>query len=85
MIPSRVYSEIWGDLIGCAVRIEDVATDEFLAAFPDKAPFGCQRFYDLSVLRAAGVALPATPMAEGLRSLLVAIESQGLTLQGGGE
>lgn len=71
VIPARVYYEILGDLLGCAVRIEDVPTADFLAVHPDKAPLCCERVYDLTALSAAGVALPSTPLAEGLRQLLV--------------
>lgn len=66
-IESRAYYAIIADLLGVALQIEEVSVGEFLAANPDRQSFLCHRIYDLSKLRAAGLHVPATPIAEGLR------------------
>jgi nucleoside-diphosphate-sugar epimerase len=67
VIESRKYYQIIADVLGVPLRTEEVAIDAYLAANPDKAPFLCHRFYDLSRMKAAGLAAPSTPAAEALR------------------
>jgi nucleoside-diphosphate-sugar epimerase len=64
---SSAYYRILGGFLGCDVSIEEVPVAEFLIGQPDKAPFCCDRVYDLSALRAAGFTLPATTLERGLR------------------
>ncbi|MCE9590074.1 MAG: NAD-dependent epimerase/dehydratase family protein [Planctomycetes bacterium] len=68
VIESRTYYQIIADVLGVPLRTEEVALDAYLAAHPDKAPFLCHRFYDLTRLHAAGLAVPSTPVAEALRA-----------------
>lgn len=70
IIESQVYYRVLGQLLDREVTIEDVPVAGFLAEHPDKAPFCCDRVYDLSALQKAGLDLPATQLKDGLRQLL---------------
>lgn len=72
-VESREYYRVLGTLLGRDVSIEEVPVAEFLASHPEKAPFCCDRVYDLSALRAAGPAVPATPLSIGLQQQLEAM------------
>ena len=70
IVESREYYRVLGALLDRDVAIEEVPVAEFLAAHPDKAPFCCDRVYDLTALRAAGPKVPATLLSSGLRQQL---------------
>jgi nucleoside-diphosphate-sugar epimerase len=74
VIESRTYYRVLAALLGREVVIEDVPADEFLASHPDKAPFCCDRVYDLTALRSAGINLPATQLEDGLRRQLETLD-----------
>lgn len=59
-----------GRLLNRKVIIETVPVANFLAAHPEKAPFCCDRVYDLTALSASGLTMPATTLEYGLRHLL---------------
>lgn len=67
VVESRVYYQILGTLLDREVTIEDESTSAFLEAHPELAPFCCDRVYDLALLRATGLRLPATTLESGLR------------------
>ncbi len=75
-IESRAYYQIIADLLGLELCIEEVSVSEFLAANPDRQSFLCHRIYDLSKLRDAGLHVPATPIAEGLRQQVASLLAQ---------
>lgn len=66
-IESRDYYQIIADLLGVVLHVEEISVSEFLTANPERSSFLCHRIYDLSKLRNAGLHVPATPIAEGLR------------------
>ena len=67
IIESRTFYQIIADIIGSELQVEELAVGPFLDEDPESAPFLCHRIYDLSKLRAAGLAVPTTPLVEGLR------------------
>jgi nucleoside-diphosphate-sugar epimerase len=67
IIESREYYRIIADVLGVGLTVEEIPVDTYLAANPDKTPFMCHRIYDLAPLRACGLHVPGTPIAEGLR------------------
>lgn len=69
-VESREYYRVLGTLLDREVAIEEVPVAEFLASHPDKAPFCCDRVYDLTALHAAGPKVPATLLSSGLRQQL---------------
>jgi len=70
VIESRDFYQTLGRLLAREVTIEPVKVGEFLAEHPEKAPFCCDRVYDLSELIASGLTLPATSLEAGLRQQL---------------
>jgi len=72
IIESRTFYELIAEILEVPLRIEEEPVATFLAEQPDKAPFCCHRFYDLSALRAAGLAVPATPLVDGIRAHVTA-------------
>lgn len=67
LIESRDYYRIIADILEVDLCIKELPVDQHLSAHPETATFLCHRIYDLSKLRTAGVELPATPLAKGLR------------------
>lgn len=67
IIESRRYYEIIADVLGVELNVEELPVAEALAQQPELAPFLCHRIYDLQPLRLAGLKVPNTPIAEGLR------------------
>lgn len=66
-VENKSYYEIIGELLGCPVRIREIPLTGYVQLYPGYAGHLCHRIYDLSKLKKAGVALPATSLAEGLR------------------
>ncbi|MEO8613862.1 MAG: NAD-dependent epimerase/dehydratase family protein [Luteolibacter sp.] len=67
VLESRAYYQVLGRLLGREVMIEEVPVAGFLEEHPEKAPFCCDRSYDLSALKGSRLYLPATSLENGLR------------------
>jgi nucleoside-diphosphate-sugar epimerase len=67
IIESRQYYKIVADVLGAALKVDEVPVGAHLAAHPDAAPFLCHRIYDLAKLQRAGLPAPLTGIADGLR------------------
>jgi hypothetical protein len=67
IVESRDYYRIIADELGVPLRVEEVPVDATLRERPDLAPFLCHRIYDLRTLAESGLAVPSTPLADGLR------------------
>lgn len=72
VVTARSYYETLGHLLDREVEIESVPESSFLTEHPDKAPFCCNRVYELAQLRDTGVPPPATPLVVGFRQFLAA-------------
>lgn len=68
IFPSHDYYHTLGKLLDREVTIEDVPVAAFLAEHPDKAPFCCERVYDLTLLRSTQLHVPTTTLESGLRA-----------------
>lgn len=75
IVESVTYYEIVAELLGVALRVEELAVDAWLADRPASAPFLCHRIYDLSNLRDAGLPVPSTPLATGLAEHVEALRA----------
>lgn len=75
IVESFRYYEIVGEILGGKTSFEEINTAAFLMENPDKAPFCCDRVYDLSLLKASGLYVPTTPLEEGLRRQVEALQS----------
>jgi hypothetical protein len=59
------------------LEVEELPVAPYLRANPDKAPFLCHRFYDLSRLRDAGLAVPSTPIEQAIRRHVESLQKVG--------
>ena len=69
-IENRTYYEVIGQLLGVPVKIGEVPLLGYLEKHPGYEGHLCHRIYDLSKLKDAGVSLPKTSLADGLRKYL---------------
>ncbi len=67
IVESREYYRLIAEVLGVELTVEEVPVQTTLAKCPDLMPFLCHRIYDLRKLAAAGLHVPATPLAAGLR------------------
>lgn len=67
IVESAEYYRLVAAELGVEARIEELPVADYRALHPEHRSFLCHRFYDLSRLRASGLPIPATPLAEGLR------------------
>lgn len=68
IVESVEYYRIVAGVVGARLSVEEIPAGSFLAENPGRASFICHRIYDLKALRESGLAVPATPLAEGLRA-----------------
>ena len=66
-LEAREYFAIIADILGVPLKIREVPIEAYKHDHPDDCPFLCNRIYDLTKLKQAGVAVPDTPIEEGLR------------------
>jgi len=67
IIESREYYRIVAEALGVELKVTELPVDATRAAHPELAPFLTHRIYNLRKLKDAGLRVPATPIAEGLR------------------
>ncbi len=79
VVESRTYYRHVAEALGVELRVEEVAVTHYMAEHPDAAASLCHRFYDTAPLHADGLAVPATPLAEGLREHVTALLAQNRT------
>ncbi len=70
VVRSDDYFRLLGKLLDREVTIEAVPVGDFLEEHPEKAPFCCDRVYDLTELKISGLKVPATSLESGLRQQL---------------
>lgn len=75
-VTNAAYYELLGRLLGCKVTVEEVPLEGYLEAHPEYSGHLCDRCYDLTKLKKAGIALPETTLEEGLRRQLAWLEAQ---------
>ena len=66
IITSYEYYEIIAQVLGVAVKFEELPVAKTLEEHPEWVSFLCHRIYDLSPLRLDGLQVPNTPIALGL-------------------
>lgn len=77
VITNRAYFEILGDILGLPVTFETTSESEHLAAHPDSIIYFCDRVYDLTKLKSAGLPVPAIGIRQGLREQTEWLIAQG--------
>jgi nucleoside-diphosphate-sugar epimerase len=73
IIESREYYRIITAILGVDLHIEELPVMAYLGEHPEQAPFLCHRIYDLGKLHAHSLAVPDTPVEEGLRPHVVGL------------
>lgn len=66
IVTNAGYFRILGELMDHPVQIRDLPVEGFLEAHPQFSGHLCNRAYDLTALKEAGVPLPKTTLREGL-------------------
>lgn len=66
IVSSYQYYEIIASVLGVKARFTELPVATSLAERPEWLSFLCHRIYDLAPLRLDGLAVPATPLREGL-------------------
>jgi nucleoside-diphosphate-sugar epimerase len=68
IVESREYYRIIAESLGVGLEVNELPVGQYLRDHPEAAPFLCHRIYDMRKLHAAGVAVPRTPLEQGLRA-----------------
>ena len=75
VVTNAEYYRTVGRIIGCDVTIETIPLEGYLEAHPQYSGHLCNRCYDLTKLRNAGVKMPCTSLEDGLREQIAWLES----------
>ena len=67
IVESREYYKYIADELGVELKTEDIDYEEYLQSHPAHRPFLYHRIYRLDDLRNAGLYVPDTPLAEGIK------------------
>ena len=67
VVESWQYYQIVADVLDVKLAVEEIPVASYLEEHPGDAPFLCHRVYDLCRIKASGLSVPATPIADGLR------------------
>jgi nucleoside-diphosphate-sugar epimerase len=67
IVESWAYYKIIADVLGVELKVRSTPLKEHLQLNPGQSPFLCHRIYSLEKLRAAGLSVPETLLADGLR------------------
>jgi len=73
IIESHRYYAIIAEALGVDLRVLKLPVAGYLAEHPDSAPFLCHRVYSMAKAREHGLAVPSTPIEEGLKLHLAAL------------
>lgn len=66
VITNKQYFEILGDILKLPVTFEHLPEEGYVEAHPDAAIYFCDRVYDLSKLKNAGLPVPSVSLRQGL-------------------
>jgi nucleoside-diphosphate-sugar epimerase len=67
VIESWRYYRIIADILGVELKVEEVPVSGYLAEHPEHRSFCAHRVYDMDKAERAGLAVPETSMADGLK------------------
>lgn len=76
VVTNADYFRLIGRIIGCGVTIESIPLAGYLEAHPQYSGHLCQRSYDLTKLRSAGVRMPCMRLEDGLRRQISWLDAQ---------
>ena len=76
IVESRKYYEIIAEALGVELKTENIDYDQVIKEKPGQRPFLFHRIYTLDDLANAGVYVPATSLAEGLKKHTIAMRKK---------
>lgn len=76
-IQNREYFTILGEILGHPVHFRETDTDQYMAEHSEGYQYTCDRCYDLSKLRKAGIPVPSVSLRQGLQEQVDYLVSQG--------
>lgn len=76
-VTNKQYFEILGDILGLPVTFEYLPEEGYVDAHPDAAIYFCDRVYDLSKLKNAGLPVPSISLRRGLKEQAEYLIAQG--------
>lgn len=74
VVTNADYYRLVGRIIGVEAQIETIPLEGYLEAHPEYSGHLCNRCYDLTKLRAAGLRVPDTSLEAGLREQIAWLE-----------
>lgn len=74
IVESRQYYRLIAERLGVGLAVEELPVADYLAANPGRASFLCHRIYTSDALASAGLAVPSTPLADGLHQQIDALQ-----------
>ncbi len=66
VVTNAAYFQLLGKLLCCPVTVEKIPLAGYLEAHPEYSGHLCNRSYDMTKMRAAGIPMPSTTLEEGL-------------------
>lgn len=75
-VTTRVYYELIAEQIGVPLKVGSMSVGEYLAKWPDKAPFARHRMYDLAALTTVTDYKPHWPLADALAETIAWLTSK---------
>lgn len=73
IVESRQYYRLIADVLDVELIIDEVPVESYAREHPEHVPFLCHRIYDLQPIRGDGLAIPNTPIAEGIRQHVLSL------------
>lgn len=66
-VEARHYYEIIADILGVPLKIKEVPIEKYKAEHPEHREFLCNRVYDLTKMKQAGLYVSSTTLEDGLK------------------
>ena len=76
VVTNADYYRTLGRILGVDVTIETIPLEGYLEAHPQFSGHLCNRCYDMTKLREAGIRVPCTSLEEGLRAQVAWLDAQ---------
>lgn len=77
IVTNKQYFEILGDILGLPVTFEYLPEEGYVDTHPDAAIYFCDRVYDLTKLKNAGLPVPSISLRQGLKEQTEYLIAQG--------
>lgn len=75
-VTTRVYYQMIADTLGVPLRADSMSVADYLARWPDRAPFARHRIYDLTHLRETTGYIPHLPLKDAIAETVEWMKTQ---------